>query len=82
MTEIEVLVKFLLIDPVLVSDLKEFFKLFDEVVIVGRFLEFQGQIIKSFTGGLGKRMSTIHNTQQRYFAKNKEEFKSRSQCHT
>jgi hypothetical protein len=37
------------------------FKLLDEVVIVIRYLEFQGQGIESSTSVFGKRTSTIHN---------------------
>jgi hypothetical protein len=40
MFELEVLVEFLFIDIIVVHDLVEFFKLFDEVNILSRFLKF------------------------------------------
>jgi hypothetical protein len=40
MFEFEELVEFLLIDIIVVHDLVEFFKLFGEVVIISRSLEF------------------------------------------
>jgi hypothetical protein len=40
MFEIQVLLDFLFINIILVHDLEEFLKLFDEVVILSRYLEF------------------------------------------
>jgi hypothetical protein len=70
MIEIEVLLEFLFFDLITVHDLKEFLKLFDEVVIISRFLEFSGQVIKSSMSGFDNRISRIHNTQQILLASN------------
>jgi hypothetical protein len=40
MFELEVLVKILFIDNIVVHDLEEFFKLFGEVIILSGFLKF------------------------------------------
>jgi hypothetical protein len=56
MIEIEVHVKVLFIDIVVIHDLEEFFKFFLEVVFISRSLEFHGPIIKSSTSGFGKKL--------------------------
>ena len=68
MIEIEELVGILFIEIIVLHDLKDFFKFFDEVVIISRSLEFQGQIMKISTSGFDKRISRIQNTQHKYLA--------------
>jgi hypothetical protein len=60
MTKLEVLVEFLLIDFVIVHDLEELSKLFDEVII-SRFLEF----LNSSKARRKKPSRIYHGTPQR-----------------